>query len=76
MVKKWYKPKTHSGWSKDQSPSVRRAHLIASTPKNWSLHKRRLSAGRKIQALANITKDKTTEIKARADAKYFFRMLK
>lgn len=79
-MSKWFqkavgarKPNTLGGWKKNQSPDTRRKNAIASRPKNWSLQKRRTSAGRALIALANVTKDKATEQKARADAKYFFR---
>lgn len=74
MKKKlWYLPKTHSGWEKTQSTETRRSKLMASTDKRLSMHDRLVQAGRKIQSLANVTKDKPTEAKARADAMYFFR---
>jgi hypothetical protein len=83
MVKKWFQkavmkksPYTLGGWKKNQSPKVRRAHALSSRPKNWTLKKRFLSAGRALMALSNVTKDKATEMKARADAMYFFRKLK
>ena len=76
MTKRWYKPKTHSGWKKNQSPTTRRSKLLSSTKKSTSMHKRYVSAGRKIQALANVTKDKSTESKARVDANYFFKKAK
>jgi len=76
MVKKWYNPKKHTGWRKSQKPSTRRAKLLASTDKRKTMHKRYLEAGRRILALANVTEDKVTEKKARADANYFFDKLK
>lgn len=62
-----------NGWSKSQSASVRRRRALASRPKNWNLDTRYLSAGRALQALANVTKDRLTKIRAKADADYFFR---
>lgn len=73
MKKLWYLPKTHSGWRKTQSTEERRRKLMASTDKRLSLHDRYVQAGRKIQSLANVTKDKPTGSKARMDAMYFFR---
>ena len=73
---KWFKPKKHTGWKKDQKPSVRHSHLLSTTDKRKSLRKRYLEAGRKALALANVTKDKETRKKARADANYFFNKLK
>jgi len=76
MAKKWFNPKKHSGWKKDQKPSTRRAKLLSATDKRKTMKSRYLSAGRKAQSLANVTEDKDTERKARADAKYFFSKLK
>jgi len=75
-MKKWFKPKKHTGWKKTQKASTRRMHLLRSTPKNWSLRRRYLSAGRKALALSNVTRDRDTKRKARADAEYFFRKIK
>ena len=74
-MKKWFNPKKHSGWKKTQKPTTRRAKLLAVTDKRKSMKKRYLSAGRKAQALANVTTDKTTEKLAKSDAKYFFKKL-
>lgn len=76
MVKRkilWFSPRSHSDWKKTQSATNRRRKLLSSTDKRKSLHDRFVSAGRKIQALANVTKSKETEKKARSDALYFFR---
>ncbi len=77
---KWFKkaveakpPYTLGGWKKSQSAKVRRSKALASRPKNRSLKSRRLSAGRALIALSNVTRDRATKKKARADAKYFFR---
>ena len=82
-MKNWYKkavnekpPYTLGGWSKNQSSITRRRNALNSRPKNWSLNKRRLSAGRALQALSNVTKDKRTKELAKRDANYFFRLLK
>jgi len=72
MVKKWFKPKKHSGWRKSQKSATRRAKLLAATDKRKSLDSRYLSAGRKAQALANVTEDKQTAKLAGLDARYFF----
>ncbi len=76
MVEKWFRPRKHTGWHKDQSPATRRRHLMASTQRGLSLDRRRLEAGRRAQALANVTRDAQTKKKARADARHFFGMLK
>jgi len=72
----WFKPKEHTGWSKNQSPETRRRHLLSATDKRKNLRKRYLEAGRKALALANVTKDKVTRKKARSDAEYFFKKLR
>lgn len=81
--KKWYKkavnkssPYNLGGWKKNQTSSTRRKHALSSRPKGWSLNHKRLSTGRALQSLANVTKDKSTKKKAKQDANYFFRMLK
>ena len=76
MKKKWFNPKKHSGWKKTQKPSTRRAKLLAITDKRKTLKKRYLAAGRKAQALANVTKDKRTAELAKSDANYFFKKLR
>lgn len=74
--KKFFKPKKHTGWKKDQKAETRRRKLLDSTPKNWSLDRRRLLAARRAQALANVTKDSATRKKAQEDANYFFNLRK
>ncbi len=64
---KWYKPKVHSGWDKNMTTLGRRRKSIIAHKGNY------LSAARSLGALANVTKDKSTAVKARADAKYFYR---
>ena len=82
MKKKWFgkavmdkPPYDLGGWSKSQSTSTRRRNALTSRPKNWTLNHRRLSAGRALQALANVTKDKRTKVLAQRDANYFFNLL-
>lgn len=70
--KKWFKPKKETGWKKTQKASIRRSKLLASTDKRMSMHNRYVQAGRRAQALANVTKDSETKRKASADADYFF----
>ena len=76
MVKKWFDPKSHSGWAKQQSPMTRRAKLLSSTDHRSSMHDRYVAAGRKSMSLSNVTTDKPTSTKAHADAMYFFRKAK
>ena len=70
---RWFKPRHHTGWRESQSPSTRRAQTMSTTDHRLNLHDRRVQAGRRLQALANVTTDRSTERKARADANYFFR---
>ncbi len=81
--KTWFKkavnskpPYTLGGWKFSQKPSTRRLHALNSRPKNWTMKHRYLSAGRALQALANVTKDSKTRINAKSDADYFFGRLK
>lgn len=60
------------GWHKDQSPETRRRHVLTSRTKYQCSYKKYLSAARALQALANVTKDKETKLKALSDAKYFY----
>lgn len=64
------------GWRKTQSTGVRRRAALASRPKNWTLHKRRLSTARALTALANVTTDRRTKELARKDAEYFYRIIR
>ena len=73
---KWFKPEKHRGWRKSQSATTRRRKLLGSTDKRKSLRDRYVEAGRAIQALANVTKDKRTAELARRDANYFFGKVK
>jgi hypothetical protein len=75
-MKKWFKPKKHSGWKKNQKSTTRRARLLNTTDKRKTMKNRYLEAGRKALALANVTKDKPTERIARADAMYFFKKIR
>lgn len=71
--KYWFHPEGHTGWKKTQKASTRRRKLLNATDKRKTMHDRYVEAGRKAQALANVTQDKPTERKARADANYFFK---
>jgi len=81
--RKWFQeavrkkpPYSLKGWSKSKSAEARRRLALASRPKNWTLKRRYRSAGQALLALANVTKDKATKLKARQDAEYFFRKLR
>lgn len=74
---KWFKPKRSlGGWHHTQAASLRRAKAISSRPKNMSLNTKRLSTGRALQALANVTRSRETKKAAKKDAEYFFSKLK
>ncbi len=77
--KKWFKdavldrPPYHlSGWAKELPAKKRRKAAVASRDGKLSRHNKYLSAGRALQALANVTTDPATKEAASSDAKYFF----
>jgi len=56
MCSKWFQkavrakpPYSLGGWKESKLPRARRKAALGSRPKNWSLPKRRLSAGRALQ---------------------------
>lgn len=62
----WYEPGVETGWKKDM-PEGKRRRLVLQAHKGDEL-----SSARSMQAKANVTTDRETEQKARADAVYFF----
>jgi len=69
-AKQWYEPGIETGWEKEQPPNTRRAKVLRA-------HKGdELSSAQSLQALANVTTDRETEKRARADAKHLFRLHK
>jgi len=62
---RWFNPETRTGWRKDmpQEERLRRLHKGGVDD---------LTAARRVQALANVTTDRETKAKARADAKILF----
>jgi len=70
--KQWARFETHTGWKKSQPATVRRRRVLAATDRRKSMANRYLEAGRMMLQLANVTTDRATEEKARADSKYFF----
>jgi len=72
-MERWFNPKKHTGWKKSQTARSRRQHLIRYTDKRKNMHNRYVQAGRRVQALANVTTDPETEKLARRDAVYFFK---
>lgn len=59
-----------TGWKKTDPPSVRRRKMLKAK------HGNALRAARALQALANITLDRATRERARADARYFYALHK
>jgi hypothetical protein len=74
MVERWFRPRHHTGWRGDNAPSTRRAQLMRTTDHRMNLHDRRVQAARRAGALANVTRDRSTERKARTDSNYFYRL--
>jgi len=70
MVNKWFKPRKSSGWKKIYPADKRRK--IELKAKNGDY----LKAARAKMSLANVTQDKETKRKARADALYFYKEYK
>ena len=64
----WFHPKTHSGFRKSKSikENIRTLKRRYGTTPSGLLH-----AARAMIALANVTRDKVTKIKARKVAEYF-----
>jgi hypothetical protein len=67
-VVKWFHPKVHTGWHKEQSLAYRRRLVRESHGGNY------LTSAKSLLALANVSKDSATRKAARADANYFFKM--
>lgn len=67
---RWYNPTTEMGWRKDQKAGVRRRKALSAHGGD------KLATARALQALANVTTDKTTKKLARSDALYFFTLHK
>ena len=68
-TKKWFPKKTvHMGWQKTMPIEERRDLALEAHGGDY------LAAARALQALSNVTKDKTTKAKAGTDARYFYRM--
>lgn len=65
---KWFKPGRRTGWSKDNSQTRRRRAILASRRGNY------LKAARALMALSNVSQDKETSRKSRADSLYFYKM--
>lgn len=63
---KWFEPGTKMNWSKDDSQTTRRRNALKSRRGNL------LRTARGLMALSNVTQDKETQRKSRADALYFY----
>lgn len=63
---RWFSPKVHSGWNKDDPSDIRRRRVLRAHGGDL------LAAARSKQALANVTTDPATKRAASSDAKYFF----
>jgi len=67
-ARRWFEPQVETGWEKGQSEGIRRAKVL-------DAHKGdELASARAMGALANVTTDRETRGKARADAKYFYKI--
>jgi hypothetical protein len=69
-VIRWFRAGRPLGWRKDMPIKKRRQIALKHRRGNY------LATARALLALANVTKDKETKRKARADAKYFFALHK
>ena len=64
----WFEPQVETGWKKEDSEGIRRVHVL-------DAHKGdELASARAMGALANVSTDRETSSKARADAKYFYKI--
>ena len=66
--KQWYKPGVKMGWEKGMSVSKRRSKALKAHRGN------ELATARALQALSNVSTDKTTKREAKRDADYFFKL--
>ena len=65
-VVKWFKPRKTTGWHKEDTQTQRRRIALASHKGDL------LSTARSLMALSNVSQDKMTARKAKADASYFY----
>ena len=72
MVKKWFKPKRHTGFDKDKTVKDNVRTMMLNADHRKSEDKRLLQVGRQAQALANVTTDRQTQKKAQAVANRAF----
>ncbi len=64
---RWFKPGPVTGWDKDMASAERRRLVLEANSGDY------LASGRMMQELVNVSTDKETDRKARADALYFFK---
>jgi len=67
---KWYTHKATTGWKKTYPKAKRRALALEAHEGD------RLATARGLMALANITEDEETKVKAGVDARYFYKLIK
>jgi len=65
---RWFQPGKTLGWHKGDTQSQRRRTALTSRRGNY------LKTAKALNSLANVTRDDETQRKARADAKYFFKL--
>jgi len=65
-------PNTLGGWHKTSPPAIRRRRAMQSCPANWSPARKHLRCAQALQALANVTTDRSTKAAARADSMHFY----
>jgi hypothetical protein len=65
---KWFEAGRSLGWHKDDSQQTRRRAALKSRRGNY------LKTARALQSISNVTQDRETARKAKADAEYFFMM--
>ena len=68
--KRWYSPKTRTGWTKSAPVQTRRQKVLTAFTGD------ELAAARSMQSLANVTQDPVTKVEASKDAKYFLQEYK
>ena len=67
---RWFNPGISSGWHKSDPAHLRRYRALRAHKGN------KLSTARALQALSNVSTDKTTRKLAGTDAQYFFDLYK
>jgi len=60
-----------TGWSKDM-PIRKRRRLVLKSTMSRNMSDKTLEAARRMQAIANLSQDRKTQIEAKKDADHFF----